>query len=82
MIYWGYVKQPGVPNQKKRKEGEGKNGELIEASEFWEGVMDKVAMEGGAGWVALGLIVTILVFIASHGAVTLPLFASVDCKNG
>lgn len=82
MIYWGYVKQPGVPNQKKRKEGEGKNGELIEASEFWEGVMDKVAMEGGAGWVALGLIVTILVFIASHGVVTLPLFASVDCKNG
>ena len=82
MIYWGHVNQPGVSNRRKKKEGEGKIGEVVEASELWENVIDKVAMEGGAGWAVLGLIVAILVFIASQGTVALPLFASVDCKNG
>ncbi len=80
MIYWGYVNQPGVSNKKKKAQE--KNSEVFYASEVWEKVLDKVSMEGGAGWAALGIIITILVLIASHGTVALPLFASVDCKNG
>ncbi len=79
MIYWGHVNPP--KKKKKDKKARAKSNQPSSASKVWEQVSDIAAMEG-TGAVILGLLLSLLIFVFSWGTIPVPVFASVDCKNG
>lgn len=83
MIYWGYVLQPNYKNEKKQNQKQQtKEEENYNITEIMENVLDKVAMGDEGAWELLGLVVAVVLFILSRGAVPVPMFASVNYKNG
>ena len=79
------AKQPAskaAPKKKKKdKKARAKSNQPSSASKVWEQVSDIAAMEG-TGAVILGLLLSLLIFVFSWGTIPVPVFASVDCKNG
>lgn len=83
MIYWGYVLQPNYKNEKKQNQKQQtKEEENNNITEIMENVLDKVAMGDEGAWELLGLVVAVVLFILSRGAAPVPMFASVNYKNG
>ena len=67
--------------KKKDKKARAKSNQPSSASKVWEQVSDIAAMEG-TGAVILGLLLSLLIFVFSWGTIPVPVFASIDCKNG